>query len=142
MAIGSSKPRYRRMAGSWGAFGNKANATQTTAFAGTNNDIKITAKDRGTGGNSVRVAFVVAGASTPLSVSVSGNDITVNVATNGSSAATSTASQVVAALNAHAGASALIIAALAAGNDGTGVVAAQTITALSGGSNWTIGLGR
>ena len=142
MALGSSKPRYRRIGGSWGAFGNKANATIVTAMAGTNNDIRYRAKERGTAGNSVTVTHVVSGANTPLSVSATGNAVTVNVATNGSSAATSTAAQVIAAVNAHATAGQLVFAENAPGNDGTGVVAAMTSTAATGGSNWTIGTGR
>lgn len=142
MAIGSSKPRFKGIAGRWGGFGNKANATLTTNLTGTNNDLKYTAKDRGTGGNAITVAYVVAGVSTALSVSVTGNAITVNVATNGSSAAVSTAAQIAAAVTAHATAGGLVQVANATGNDGTGVVTAMTATALTGGTNWTIGTSR
>ncbi len=116
-------------------------ASLTTAFAGTNNDLKITAVRPGTEGNSARIAFVVAGVSTPLSVTRSGNDVTVNVATNGASAAVSTGAQVAAAINASDEAKHLLRAENATGNDGTGVVAAQAITALSGGSNPVSGTG-
>jgi len=114
------------------------NATLTTAHAGTNNDLKFTAKPAGTVGNGYRVAFVVAGASTPLSIGLSGNDLTVNVQTNGSSVAISTAQQVMDAIKANAPASAKFEVALAPGNDGTGVVAAQALTNLSGGTQ-TVG---
>lgn len=57
-------------------------ASLTTAFAGANNDLVIRAVDEGVAGNSIRVQFLVGGANTPLSVSRTGNDITVNVGTN------------------------------------------------------------
>lgn len=108
-------------------------ATLTTAMAGTNNDLLISAFYRGAEGNSIRVRVVVAGVSTVQSVAVSGLDITFNSATNGASAATSTGAQMLAALNADPAASKLIFAQLAAGNDGTGVVAAFAFTNLTGG---------
>jgi len=109
-------------------------ASLTTAMAGTNNDLKYTAKPAGTAGNARRVAHVVAGANTPLSVGVSGNDITVNVATDGSSLATSTAALVRAAVLASVPAMALLDKVeLATGNDGTGIVAAFALTNLAGG---------
>lgn len=121
--------------------GHKFKAALTTALTGTNNDLTIEADAPGTGGNAITVALVVAGASTPLSVSVAANAITVNVATDGGSAATSTAAQVRDAINAHAAASALVTAADATGNDGTGVVTALTATALTGGTDYVIGQG-
>jgi hypothetical protein len=141
MGIGQTGSRFRRIGGSWGGFGAKSRASLTTSMAGANNDIvyRASVDKRGTVGNAIRVAHVVAGVSTPLSVAVSGNDVTVNVATNGSSAATSTAAQVIAAIVASAPASALITAENAAGNDGTGVVAAFALTNLTGGTEWTIG---
>ena len=111
--------------------GNRA--TLTTALAGANNDITFLARTPGTGGNSIRVRIVVAGASTALSVSVSTNDITVNSATGAGSAAISTADQIIDAVNRSATASALVWAQRAAANDGTGVVAAVGYTNLAGG---------
>lgn len=112
-------------------------ATLTTALAGNNNDLTYTAKTPGTGGNSVSVTYVVAGNSTPLTVSVSGNDITVNVATGAGGAATSTATQVAAAVTGSGPASALVTVANATGNDGSGVVTALAKTNLSGGASGT-----
>lgn len=109
-------------------------AKLTTALAGANNDLLIQAKATGEAGNAITVAYVVSGASTPLSVSVTGNAITVNVATDGSSNPTSTAAQVAAAIAASGPANALVTAVNAPGNDGTGVVAALTATPLAGGS--------
>lgn len=116
-------------------------ATLTTACAGTNNDLVYSAKNRGTGGNSITVAYVVAGNNTPLTVSVSTNAITVNVATNGGGTATSTAAQVKAAIEASTPAAALVSVANNTGNDGTGVVAAFTAAALAGGTDYVVGRG-
>jgi hypothetical protein len=110
-------------------------ASLTTSLAGANNDLTFTADTAGSGGNSIRVRYVVAGTSTALSVSVSTNDITVNVATNGGGAPTSTAAQVKTAVDASGPAAALINTANAAGNDGTGVVAAMAFTNLAGGAS-------
>lgn len=126
--------------GSW-TIGKYTQATLTTAVAGTNNDLTYTARAGDTSGNSITVAYVVAGANTPLSVGVVGNAITVNVATNGSSAATSTAAQVRDAVMASTAARALVTVANATGNDGTGVVAAMGATALSGGAAGVLGVG-
>lgn len=145
MAIGSSKPRFRSIPGKWGAGGTKASATLTTALAGANDDLTYTAKAGPpdyAAGNSVRVRYVVAGASTPLTVSVAGNDITVNVATTAGSVASSTALQVRDAVNASVPASALVTAALATGNDGSGVVSALAFTTLAGGKNYVTGYSR
>ena len=108
-------------------------ATLTTALAGTNNDALISALYAGTAGNSIRFRIVVAGASTPASVTVSGTDITFNSATNGSSAATSTLDQMIAAVNADTQAAKQVFLQRAAGNDGTGVIAALGFTNLTGG---------
>lgn len=141
MAIGQTGARFRSIPGRWGGFGAKLRSTFTTAMAGTNNDIKFSSsfEKRGVVGNGIRVQLLVAGASTPLTVTVSGTDITVNVATSAGSAATSTAAQVIAAVNAHAVASTLVLAENAPANDGTGVVTAQAFVTLVGGTDWTIG---
>ena len=84
------------------------------------------------GGNNVMAEFVNPNAaSQPLSVFVLGNRVTVNLATNASGAPTSTAAQVVAAINAHPGASALLFAATYGGNAGAGVVQPRALVALS-----------
>jgi hypothetical protein len=96
-----------------------------------NAGITYTAKTAGTGGNSITVAYVVSGNNTALSVAVVSNAITVNVATGGGGAATSTATQVKAAVDASGPASALVATALI--GDGSGVVSAVTATNLAGG---------
>lgn len=115
--------------------GNRA--TLTTALAGANNDLTLISKRTGTAGNAVTFAIVVDGNNTPLSVSVTSNAITLNAATNGSAASTTTAKQAVAALLASAPAQALVWAQLAPANEGSGVVVAQAATALSGGTATT-----
>ncbi len=88
-----------------------------------------TAKTAGTAGNAVTVALVKSGNDTPLIVEVSGQAITVHLATDSSGDAASTAAQVVAAVIAHSGASALVQAA----STDTGTVAAVAMTHLAGG---------
>lgn len=131
----------RRIRGSFQTAGILLPASLTTALAGANNDLTYTAVTKGAAGNTIRVRYVVAGASTPLTVSVSVKDITVNVATDGASAATSTAAQVSAAIAASPAAAALVSVANATGNDGTGVVAALAFTNLGGGLDWVTGYG-
>jgi hypothetical protein len=110
-------------------------AALSTNLTGSNNDLTFTSLLPGRLGNDVTVRFVNPGAiNAPLSVNVSGRDITVNLATNGSGVITSTAAQVRAAVAAHAEATALVTLANKAGNDGSGVVTAMGVAALGGGS--------
>jgi hypothetical protein len=113
-------------------------AALTTALTGTNNDLVFTARQGGPGGNSIRVEYIVAGNNTLLTVVVRGYDITVNVATSGGGAATSTSALVKAALEANSDATRLVSLAHAASNDGTGIVTALTFTALAGGNLSTL----
>lgn len=108
----------------------RAHAFLVTALAGSNNDIQLIARDPGVGGLDITLTIAVAGNNTALSVAVATKAITVNAATNGSGVATSTAAQVVAAINASDAARALVIAALAPSNDGTGAVVALAATNL------------
>ena len=91
--------------------------------------VVLTAKAMGQqGGNQIRAEFRNPGApNSPLSVTVApnditGSDITVNLATNSTGALTSTAAQVVAAINANPAASALVTATTWAGGAGAGIV--------------------
>ncbi len=85
------------------------------------------------GGNEITVALTGPGtADAPLSVAVDGTSIAVSLATDSAGTVTSTAAQVVAALNASPEASALIVAYTYRGNAGAGVVA-PTSAALSDG---------
>ncbi|MGA9276397.1 PA domain-containing protein, partial [Ilumatobacter sp.] len=84
------------------------------------------------GGNDLTIAYVDPGAAdSALAVSVSGNDISVSLATDGDGALISTAADVVAAINGNADASALVEAYTYRGNDGDGIVAAQDAESFS-----------
>jgi Zinc carboxypeptidase/Chitobiase/beta-hexosaminidase C-terminal domain len=75
------------------------------------------------GGNDITAEFLNPGvANSPLSVGVIGNAISVSLATDATGALSSTAAQVVAAINAHPGASALVVALTYRGNAGAGIV--------------------
>lgn len=85
------------------------------------------------GGNDISVALANPGAANAaLSVAVSGKTITVNLATDASGAVTSTAKQVVDAINASTPASALVKAYTYRGNTGSGVVSAATAALTDG----------
>lgn len=107
-----------------------AYASLTTGTSGTNR-ITWRAKNVGSLGNNIQIAVVKSGNSTPLSVSVSSQTITVNLATDASGNATSTCSQVVTAVNNNAPAFALVQATLV----DTGVVAPFAATRLTGGQD-------
>lgn len=108
-------------------------AALTTALTGANNDLVFTSTGVGAGGNSKTIAYINAGASKPLVVSVSGDAISIQLATNSGSVITSTASAILAAVNADPTASAFVIASLAPANTGAGVVTAMSVTNLTGG---------
>jgi hypothetical protein len=75
------------------------------------------------GGNDITAEFRNPGTpNAPLSVSVTGQDILISLATDATGGATSTALQVVQAINATAAASALAVASTYRGNAGGGVV--------------------
>lgn len=120
-------------------------ATYTTVFGTANSNIKYTAVQQGTLtnlargalGNSVTIAYVNAGASKPLAVTVTGLAISVQLATNGSSVITSIASDIVTAINADVNAKKLVTAANAPANTGVGLVSALTATNLAGGVSGT-----
>jgi len=90
----------------------------------------------GSVGNSITVTLVnPASANSPLSVSVSGYDITVSLETDGTGALVSTADEVIAALTEESTAAFLVTAARAVGGDGSGVIESFPETPLSGGSD-------
>jgi len=108
-------------------------STLTTNLTGTNNDLTYTSKKANTDANNITVTYLDPGqASQSISVSVVGNAISVNLATNGSGTIISTANDVKTAVTNSSAASALLSVALATGNDGTGVVTATTMMNLSG----------
>jgi hypothetical protein len=84
------------------------------------------------GGNDITAEFRNPGvANSPLAVSVSGNDITVDLATDAIAGLSSTAAQVAAAINAHAAANALVVANTFRGNAGAGIVQSRLRVNLS-----------
>ena len=100
------------------------------ATLGTSNANRVNVDSRAwghEGGNDVRVSLVNPGTSdAPLSVSVAGPTVTVSLATGSTGAITSTAKQVVDAINASTAASAIVNAYTYRGNAGAGVVSASS----------------
>lgn len=101
----------------------------------TNSKLKFTAKaELGAGGNAITITTVKPSTnSAALAVTVTGKAITVSLATDGSATATSTAAQVLAAVNASSPAAALVTASLGTGSSGVSVYAVHAATALAGG---------
>lgn len=98
----------------------------------------VVAMAPGVAGNSVSLALVAPGtASAPLTVAVTGNAITVNLATGVGTTppVTSTAKEVVDAINAHSQASLLVRAGLPATSNGSGVAVAAASAPLAGGAD-------
>lgn len=113
-------------------------ATLTTNLSGTNNDLVFTSKSKNESANAISVKYTDPYATNrSLSVAVTGNAINISLATNSSGAITTTAAQIIAAIAASSPASALVTAANATGNDGSGIVTTMAQTNLSGG---TVGL--
>ena len=86
--------------------------------------VVLTSRDWGhEGGNDITAEFRNPGApNSPLSVLVTGKDILVNLGTDATGAVSSTAAQVVAAINSSAAASELVVALTYRGNAGAGIV--------------------
>jgi hypothetical protein len=112
-------------------------ATLTLGRAAVNTAIEVTAAAAGAEGNDITVQLVDPETnSATLAVSVSGKAITVTLATDASGVITSTADEVVTAVNAETDAAALVSAANATGSSGTGVVKATRLPrALGGGAD-------
>ena len=108
--------------------------------AGANDALKLVAKrPQADGANPVSINVVVAAGTVARSISVTGNAITVNLATTGGVVnATETSSNIAAAINANGSASALVTAYAGAGveGDGSGVLASSAgAQNLTGGVN-------
>jgi hypothetical protein len=114
--------------------GNRASKTLGTG----NSAFQVFSRQPGTLGNSTTFRVVVAGASTPASVAVTGSfaagtaAVTFNSATSAGSAATSTVADMIRLVNSDVAARPLVHVQRAPGSDGTGVVAAVAATALTG----------
>lgn len=111
------------------------NAILTTDLTGDNNDLVYTSVDKTDEANDITVKYTDPYASSQsLSVSVTGNDIDVSLATDGIGAITSTASDIKTIIEADQDASALVTVTNTAGSDGSGVVTAMAKNNLSGGN--------
>lgn len=118
-------------------------ASKSINPTGDDNAIVFTARDYGTAGNSITVQYVDPGADSALSVSAAGPAITVTLA-YAEAAITSTAAEVLAAIEADPKANSLVSVALDATDsnpdDGSGVVTAIAKTALADGAGTGIGI--
>lgn len=111
-----------------------AYADLDVGVVGNNNALTLTAVEPGTDGNNISLTVVDPAANNAsLGVSVNGTAITVNLATDGGGAITSTAAQIRAALAANAQAAALVSVANTGASDGSGNAIAVAITPLAGG---------
>jgi len=111
-------------------------ASVTINPAGANNDVLYTANAVGSLGNDISICYIDPGAaSRALTVDVRGKAIRVSLATDASKAITSTAAQVIAAVNAHWMAGFLVTAANAPGSTGAAAVTAVSETHLAGGAD-------
>jgi len=111
-------------------------AALTTGFTAANSNLHIVANDPGSDGSDIRIGLIDPGAANQsLSISVSGNDIIVSLATDAAGNIVTTGGQLEAALNADPQAGALVTASPAGINDGSGVVQAMGFTSLSAGSH-------
>lgn len=111
-------------------------AALSIGTATANNGVSFTSKLTGVAGNNISVRLVDPKAnSSALAVSVIGQAITVSLATSAAGAITTTGALLLAAVNAHAGASALVDAAAIAGSTGAGTVPVTNTSFLSGGAD-------
>jgi hypothetical protein len=104
--------------------------------AGANDALTFTATDTyvGTDGHAITITYVdPSGNDQVLGVVVTDTDIVVNLATGPAGAITSTAADILAAIQASDEASALVTVANTAANDGTGVVTAMAEAPLASG---------
>jgi len=127
--VGSSLGSYAD-----GLFGNRlgVKVKSSLTIGAADGAVTYTARFGGTGGNNLRVAHVDTAPNQVLGVAVSGNDVTVTLATDGGGAVTSTATDVATAVNASKAAGMILVAS--AGGTGASPAAAQVITNLAGGS--------
>lgn len=106
----------------------------STNLTGANNDLTFTAVTAGVAGDNITIEYIDPSANDePLAISVTGDAIEVTLATDGGGVITSTASQIKTAIEADAGAAALVSVALKTGNTGAGIVTALAATNLAGG---------
>ncbi len=108
-------------------------ATLTTDLAGDDNDLVYTAKQGGDAGEQVSIEYKT-GSGKTLGTTVSGDDIVVQLGTDGGGTVTSTAAEVQANVRSCADAMRLLDSVeLAAANDGTGLPTVMAHAHLAGG---------
>ena len=109
-------------------------ATLTIGTASANTGITFTAVNAGTEGNNIRVRYRDPGTSSAtLAVTVDGKDVTIDLATDADGNVSSTAQEIVTELDGNTDTQDLVTAALAEGNDGSGVVRTREFRSLTGG---------
>ncbi len=117
-------------------------STLTTALTGTNNDLTYVAVARGTAGDALSVEYIdPAGNNATLAAALVAGVLTVDLATDGGGAITTTSGDIVTLLS-TAEFSGSFTVANAAANDGTGVVTALAETSFAGGVDNAIPLFR
>ncbi|SEM52869.1 phage tail sheath protein [Halomonas caseinilytica] len=109
-------------------------ATTTVDFAAAGSGVQFTAASVGSDGNQLRIRYVDPGSTEAgMRVTVDGTDISVSLATDIDGIITTTADEVVTAINGEPDAAALVVA-VSTGN-GTGVVAATGYQRFTGGAD-------
>lgn len=120
--------------GKWRKYAAGTAAFLVTGVVGNNNAIRFTAETAGTVGHGIKVALLdPSGNSKPLEVTIVNDEIRVSLATSGAGAITSTAAQVIAAVNSHLVAKTLVSTANEGASTGAGVVVAAAAAALANG---------
>lgn len=115
--------------------GSSANAKLTTKLLGTNNNLLYTSIEQTTDANKISIQYTYPGIpGQSLSVTVTGFDINISLATDGTSQIITTATQIKDAVNSNPNANILVTVTNAPGNDGSGLVAAMPKKYLSGGT--------
>lgn len=130
--------------GVFSADGDPVNGVKATlgnyGGATADGEMTYTAVAYGATGNSITIEYVnnwVSGAALPLAITVTGTDIVVQLATDGSGVATTTGTLMETAINAHAAASLLVLAAHE--GTGAGLCAVTAHTHLATGVTCTVG---
>lgn len=115
-------------------------ASVTTTLSEANTNLKFTAVPLGVQGNGISITYTKPSSNdSALQVNVSNTDIEVSLATNSSGAVTTTANDILTAVNADSIANELILVSLAANSTGVGVVSAMAKKSLSGGGTTATG---
>lgn len=130
-------PLYKKWSATVEQIWARAQASLSTNLTGDNNDLTLTHEGGGAIGNLYNLTLVDPGGNNqPLVVTALGYNITASLATNAGGAITTTALQLMNAINASVVLSGKKIrAALKAGNNGSGVCTAMSQTYFSGGAD-------